>query len=189
MNCLTCARIEARFRCKCGARYCGVTCQKAHWHEHKADCRATHAKMEMDRVLKFVIDEWDNAKYACFMHARREDAIAGGYTHAVATGEIPNKRLTSGGVMCFLELDVVQPMIDARLKHNDNVLQCLDWTLALPECPPRQITSIVLNCSGRPADSILQLYAPELARTGRLALHFFDHDKAVDVMGPLMDVE
>jgi hypothetical protein len=148
-------------------------------------------KMEMDKALKIVIDEWDDARYACFMHASRADAIGGGYLHAVATGELPNNnnnRLTSGGVMCFLELSVVQPMIEARLKYNDNILQCMDWTLAVPECPPRQITSIMLNCPGRPVDTILRLYAPA-APASRLALHFFDHDKALAVMSPLMDVE
>ena len=193
-KCAQCAQSEARFRCQCGARYCGAGCQRAHWRAHRRECRAARAqletKIEMDKALQVVVEEWDEAQYACVMHVSRADALAGGYARAVAMGDIPATPVTVGGVMCFMEPSVVQPMIEARRTRDDNVLQCFDWTLALPDSPPRPITTIMLNCSAaRPPDTILQLYAPERACTGRLALHFFDPDRAVSVMSPLMDVE
>ena len=36
--CVGCGQRQPAFSCKCGARYCGVACQKADWSAHRKAC-------------------------------------------------------------------------------------------------------------------------------------------------------
>lgn len=186
-SCIKCGSSQGRFLCKCGARYCGVACQKGHWPDHKAECRQALFKMEMDKTVKRVVDGWDDSKYACFAHFSKADALAAGYNDDVARGGAPDVKLTSGGVMAYLAYDVVQPMINARL-GLPNMLRHKEWLLSLPDTLPKTITSIMLNVPGSGVDRILQTYVPHFAEEGWVVFHFFDYEKAISVMGPLMDV-
>jgi hypothetical protein len=187
MNCVKC-NSQGAFLCKCGTRYCGIACQKEHWKTHKAYCSDTMFKVELDKSLKFVIEEWDESKYACFTHFSESDAIAGGYNSARALGEVPDVQLTKGGVMSFMEFDVVAVLIRARLEHSNSV-RCRKWQLVLSDDTRRKITTIMIDKPGRKVDQILKIYAPEHAMPGWTVFHFFNHKTAVSVMGPLMCVD
>ena len=194
MNCVKC-NLQGGFLCKCGTRYCGRACQRAHWKIHKPHCNAragphdtSSLSVEMDKALKFVISEWDESMYACFTHFSEADALAGGYNHARVTGEVPDVQLTAGGVMAFLEFDVVAPLVQARLKHENCVI-CREWLLVLSDDTRKNITSVMLDQPGRQADQILSNCAPEHAMPGWSVFHFFDYDKAMSVMDPLIYVD
>ena len=187
MNCVKC-NSQGAFLCKCGTRYCGIACQKEHWKNHKAFCSDAIFKVELDRSLKFVIDEWDESKYACFTHFSEPDAIAGGYNSARAIGEVPDVQLTKGGVMSFMEFDVVAVLIRARMEHPNSVC-CRKWQLVLSDDTRRKITTIMIDKPGRKVDQILKIYAPEHAMPGWSVFHFFNYKTAVSVMGPLMCVD
>lgn len=187
MNCVKC-NMQGGFLCICGTRYCGKSCQKAHWKIHKAQCSASLFRVELDKALKFVIDEWDESKYACFAHFTTAEAIAFGYNRARASGDVPDVPLTKGGVMSFLEFDVVAPVVQARLKHS-NCVVCREWLLTLPDDTRKNITTVMLDKPGRRSDMILSTYAPEHAMPGWSVFHFFNYEKAVSVMDPLMYVE
>lgn len=191
MECAKCGTPQSGFLCKCGTRYCGVACQKGHWPEHKGECKAIRKKaefkLEMDKALMKVIEGWDDSKYYCFAYCTKEEMITAGYHEAVASGDIPNLGMTSGGAIAFFGKDHVPAMIEIRLR-NPNHVKCRSWLLELPGMPPRKITSVMINFSGRPADEIHKMYAPSLAEPGRSVTHFLSRSKAIEVMGPLMEV-
>lgn len=145
--------------------------------------------MELDKALKVVINEWDESKYACFSHFSEADAKACGYNSARAKGKVPDVPLTKGGIMAFLEFDVVAPLVQSRSQH-ENWVVCKEWMLELSDGTCKTITTIMLDTPGRKdADEILKAYAPEHAAPGWSVLHFFSYDKAISVMDPLMSVE
>jgi hypothetical protein len=191
LECIKCGTPQSGFLCKCGTRYCGVACQKGHWQEHKGECKAIRKKAEfkreMDTALRLVVQGWDKSKHICFGHCTKADALAAGYNEEVARGELPNIKITSAGVMAFYGHDEVNPMLETRLRHSNHI-KCRRWLLELPDMPPKTITSVMIDRTGRPADEILKMYAPSLAEPGRTVLHFFNYREAISVMGPLMEV-
>ena len=189
MNCVKCDS-QGGFLCKCGTRYCGRACQKAHWKIHKTYCSewSLSFKVALDSALKFVIECWDESVHACFTHISEADALAGGYNHARATGEVPDLELNQTGVMSFIEFDVVAPLVKARLRHDNRVL-CREWLLVLSDDSRKKITSVMLDRPGRQVCPILAAFAPEHAMPGWSVFHFFDYEKAISVMAPLMHAE
>jgi hypothetical protein len=192
---MKCGAGQSRFLCRCGTRYCSAACQKKHWTEHKAGCRLFAFKLEMHKAAEKIVGCWDESKYSCFMHCSKKDAIAAGYYDGVAIGDIvPDHNLTAGGIIAFLQSDIVSVMVSTRLHRLPNLhnVRCREWILTIPNSTtlPQKITTVMLKVrSTMAADMVLQVYAPEHACTGWSALHFFNYEKALLIIGPLMDID
>ena len=144
----------------------------------------------MNGCLAGVIGKWDGEKHACFSHCTKSEAVAA-TCKTIAGGvaaKIPDLVGVLDGFMIFYPLEEVEEMVSSRLLAR-NILKCKSWVVALPGIPPKKITSVMLNVSQTRDDPFLQTYAPEHALPGCLTLHFFDFEKAVSVLGPLMDVD
>lgn len=186
--CVKCASPNSRFLCKCGTRYCGSECQKGHWPDHKADCKKALLKETLDEALQQLVETWDDGRYACFSHFSKKEGIECGYYSEVLSGALPFKKLTSCGILAYIQYDVIEPLIKLRAQSR-NYVKCVTWSLALPNTPLKKITSVMLRTQRTSIDMILQIYNPEIAQSGWAAFHFFDYEKAVSITGPLMDVD
>jgi hypothetical protein len=143
----------------------------------------------MDRCLTQVIEVWDKSKYVCFFHCTKEEAVAAtNRTLARGAVEIPDFVSVSNGAVLLFPRKAVKDMVSSRL-HAGNRLRCKSWVVALPGIPPKTITSVVLDVPQTHDDPFLQTYAPHHALPGCVTLHFFDYERAVAILGPLMDVD
>ena len=177
MNCVKC-NSQGGFLCKCGTRYCGRACQKAHWKIHKSSCIAVSSdiKAALDNSLKVLINDWDKIKCNSFAYHTKvvNDKLA-----------VPG---TYGHVVCF---DCsVSIHITSFIKFPEKYrVMCREWLLVLSDGSRKNVTSVMFYKPGEPVDQILSIFAPEHAIPGWSALHFFDYDMAISSVGGLMCVE
>ena len=171
-HCAKCGTPQSRFLCKCTARYCSPACQKGHWPDHKAECRAIRFKVEMDQTIQGILRQWDESEGVCFLH----------YPKGEVSG-MPSSLMNLDGFVGLLKYDAVEAIVS----QNQPTVRSKEWSLEISGAPVR-IISIMIEFPGKPADRILQQYAPELALPGWGAFHFLSYEKVALLMGPLMDV-